>query len=89
MPNEPENTEVDALPWPVLDPWPAGWLDDTPAESVRRLRRRTAAERWAAIFRLRATAWTWTEAGERMRHPDLDDAAIAARVRARLAGPAS
>jgi len=76
---------ADPLPWPDLDPIPPGWLDDTPPEAVRRLRLRTAAQRWAAIFRARATARTWAEAGERMRYPQLDDAAIAERVRARLA----
>ena len=86
MSNEPEHAEAEVLPWPVLDPWPGGWLDDTPPEAVRRMRLRTSTQRWAAIFRMRATARTWTEAGERMRHPHLDDAAIAARVRARLAG---
>ena len=79
---------ADALPWPDLDPIPAGWLDDTPPDAVRRLRTRTAAQRWDAIFRLRATARTWAEAGERMRNPDLDDSTIAARVRARIAGAA-
>lgn len=77
---------ADPLPWPDLDPMPPGWLDDTPAEAVVRLRRRTPAQRWAAIFRLRATARAWIAAGERLRHPALDEVALAHRVRARLAG---
>lgn len=40
-------------------------------------------------MRMRATARAWLEAGERMRHPTLDDVQIAARVRARLTGVAA
>lgn len=75
---------ADPLPWPRLDPIPPGWLDDTPPEAVARWRAMTPARRFDAFLRTRATVRQWMLAGERLRHPGLDEPALAARVRARL-----
>lgn len=73
------------LPWPSLDPIPAGWLGDTPAQAVARWRCLTPADRYAAFRRTRVTAYTFALAGERMRHPDLPPDALHARARRRMA----
>ena len=75
---------ADPLPWPELDPFPEGWLDDTPYEAVVRWRRLTPADRFAAFLRARETVWRWSLAGERMRYPDRTDAEHMRAVRERL-----
>ena len=72
-------------PWPALDPWPPGWLGDTPPRTVAHWRAMTMAERYAAVMRARATARVWVLAGERLRQPDEDEDSLRARVRQRLA----
>lgn len=75
----------DSLPWPMLDPIPPGWLDDTPADAVRRLRAQAPQRRAATAHVLWRSARAAVAAGERLRHPRDTDRQIAARVRARIA----
>lgn len=76
---------ADPLPWPRLDPLPPGWLDDTPADAVARLRAQTPQRRAATAHLLWRTARAALAAGERARRPQEGDREIAARVRTRLA----
>lgn len=80
-----DGAEEEPLPWPVLDPWPAGWLGDTPEAAVATWRRMTSARRLAIARGLLATARGALAAGIRMRHPALGDREVAGRVREEIA----